>query len=52
MNNFAKFLITALLIIAAAFAFKLYKSGGFKDFKPVPTSSTSTDSEIPTGGAN
>jgi hypothetical protein len=38
MNNLAKFLITALLIVAGALAFNSYKNGGFENIK----------SEIPT----
>ncbi len=45
MNNFAKFLITALLIVAVAFAFKLYKSGGFEDVKAIPTNTGTTAGE-------
>ena len=33
MNNFAKFIIFALLIVAIAFGYKAYKSGAFEDIK-------------------
>jgi bifunctional ADP-heptose synthase (sugar kinase/adenylyltransferase) len=33
MNNLAKFLITALLIVAGALAFNSYKNGGFDNIK-------------------
>jgi hypothetical protein len=36
MNNAAKFIITALVIIAAVFMFKTYQSGGFEDIKSAP----------------
>jgi predicted negative regulator of RcsB-dependent stress response len=35
MNNGAKFIIIALLIIAAALGFKAYKSGAFDNVKPI-----------------
>ncbi len=38
MNNAAKFIITALVIIAAVFMFKTYQSGGFENV----TADTST----------
>ena len=36
MNNAAKFIITALVIIAGVFMFKTYQSGGFEDIKAAP----------------
>jgi len=35
MSNGVKFIITALIIVAAAFAFKAYKSGAFDNVQPV-----------------
>ena len=42
MNNLAKFLITALLIVGGVLAFNTYKSGGFDNIK----------SEAPTPGVD
>ena len=36
MNNGAKFIIAALVIIAGAFIFQTYKSGGFEQMKAAP----------------
>ena len=36
MNNAAKFIIAALVIIAGAFMYKTYQSGGFDDMKSAP----------------
>ena len=36
MNNAAKFLITALAIVAGVFMFKTYKAGGFEDINANP----------------
>jgi predicted negative regulator of RcsB-dependent stress response len=33
MNNLAKFIIFALLIVAIAFGYKAYKSGAFENVK-------------------
>jgi len=35
MSNGVKFIITALIIVAAAFAFKAYKSGAFDNVQPI-----------------
>jgi hypothetical protein len=35
MNNAAKFIITALLIVAGVLAYKTYQEGGFDDVKGI-----------------
>ncbi len=42
MNNAAKFIITALVIIAAVFIYKTYQTGGFDDIKPATTQTETT----------
>jgi hypothetical protein len=36
MNNAAKFIIAALVIIAGVFMFQTYKSGGFENMQSIP----------------
>ena len=36
MNNAAKFIITALVIVAGVFMFKTYQSGGFDNVQAAP----------------
>jgi len=43
MNNLAKFIIFALLIVAIAFGYKAYKSGALDDIKADKSSSKSID---------
>ncbi len=47
MNNAVKFIITALIIIAAALGFKAYKSGALDDVK---AEATPVNNPVPDAG--